>query len=193
MTVLSLTQRLVRSPAQQLAELLRKATARELGPWNRLREERQGVMLHYTGGSDLSGVRFLLFDPSCQVSYNWLYLDDGTCANVAPAGARAFHAGACRRADGTIAYTDANSAFYGIAIAAEPGDRATARQRALVIEHVVALFRAHGWPAEEVPARLTDHAREAWPRGRKVDTGDVLSLADIRGAVIAALRARRAA
>jgi N-acetyl-anhydromuramyl-L-alanine amidase AmpD len=134
-------------------------------------------MLHYTAGTDLSGLQWLLFDPACKVSYNWLILDDGTTVSVAPQDARAWHAGACHPSNPTrLPYRDANSAFYGIAIAAQAGESATKAQLDMVATIAAGLFRAHGWPALDVSVRLTDHAAEAWPRGRKVDTGSVLPL-----------------
>mgnify|MGYP000081000209 CR=1 FL=1 len=177
----------------RLSDLLLRATARRVGPWGDLTGDRAGVMLHYTAGTDLSGLQWLLFDPACRVSYNWLVLDDGTVVSVAPKGSRAWHAGACRRSNRVVAYGDANSAFYGIAIAAAPGDHATERQLAMVVQLVAALFAEHGWSSEWVESRLTDHAAEAWPRGRKVDTGDVLPLDLVQSMVAARLRAQAAA
>jgi N-acetyl-anhydromuramyl-L-alanine amidase AmpD len=178
---------------RRLADLLRRATVRTSGPWGTRREERVGVMAHYTGGTDASGLEWLLFDPRCQVSYNWLGLDDGTVVTVAPRDARAWHAGACRRSKWAPAYTDANSAWYGYAIAAEPGDVVTEAALAMFVQTTAALFRSHGWTAADVGARITDHATEAWPRGRKVDTGAVLPLTLLRERVAAALDRRAAA
>ena len=178
----------------RLSDLLLKATARTTGPWEDLEQPRMGVMLHYTAGTDLSGVQWLLFDPKCKVSYNWLVLD-GTVVSVAPKEARAYHAGVCRPSAQFAAhpYHDANSAFYGIAIAAEPGDVATAKQLAMVVDLVADLFREHQWTPEQVRWRLTDHEAEAWPRGRKHDTGHVLPLDVVQERVIAALSRRVAA
>lgn len=171
----------------KLQRLLQKATLRVEGPWGERTEERVGIMAHYTGGSDYSGLNFLLFDPACRVSYNWLGLDDGTVVSVAPKDARAWHAGVCRRSKHAPAYTDANSAFYGYAIAAMPGDLVTDAQLAMFVQTAAALFREHGWHADDVGSRITDHAAEAWPRGRKVDTGDVLPLDLLRRLVRQAL------
>ena len=176
-----------------LSDLLRRATARTSGPWGDLAEPRVGVMLHYTAGTDYSGVQWLLFDPACKVSYNWLVLDDGTVVNVAPNNKRAYHAGACRPSANVPPYTGANSAWYGVAIAAEAGDTATAQQVDVVVQVCAGLFRKHGWPASEVPRRITDHAAEAWPRGRKVDTGAVLPVAVIRRKVASLLSRQVAA
>ena len=179
----------------RLSELLRKATARTEGPWGELTQPRMGVMLHYTAGTDLSGLEWLLFDERCKVSYNWLVLDDGTTVSVAPKEARAYHAGVCRPSAQLAAhpYHDANSAFYGIAIAAEPGDVVTSPALAMVVETTVGLFREHQWTPEQVRWRLTDHEAEAWPRGRKHDTGHVLPLDLVQERVIAALLRRAAA
>lgn len=177
----------------RLQRLLARATARETGPWGRLREPREGVMLHYDASvSDASAVEFLLFSPKCQVSYTWLVLDDGTVVNVAPKRARAWHAGNCRPS-GALKYTDANSAYYGIAVAARDGDTVTPAQWAAVRDLTAGLFAAHGWPVSSVTWRLTDHAAQAWPRGRKVDTGTVLPLARMQRDVASALARRVAA
>lgn len=171
----------------RLSELLLKATARAKGAWGTVSKPRMGVMLHYSAGTDVSGVEWLLFDPRCKVSYNWLILDDGTVVTVAPKEARAWHAGECQPSDAVYDYHDANSSFYGVAIAAEDGDVATAAQFDMVVTLVTALFRDHHWPADQVRARLTDHAAEAWPRGRKHDTNNVLPLVAVQQAVIARL------
>lgn len=171
----------------RLQRLLARATARETGPWGRLREPRGGVMLHYDASlSDASALEWLLFDPACKVSYTWLFLDDGTIVNVAPKRARAWHAGACRPSS-VLQYTDANSAFYGLAVAAKAGDHATPQQWRGVRDVSTGLFAEHRWPVSSVPWRLTDHAAEAWPRGRKVDTGAVLPLARMQRDVAGAL------
>jgi hypothetical protein len=160
------------------------------GPWNLLREPRIGVMLHFDhSASDHGAVEWLLADPDCKVSYNWLVLDDGTVRDIAPHNARAFHAGACRpsptfKAGGVFSraagrpdrdgYVDANSAFYGVALAASPGDTVPRVQRYAVRDLVAACFQANGWSYLDADFRLTDHATEAWPRGRKVDLSDLL-------------------
>ena len=83
-----------------------------------LREDRQGICLHYDGsGSDRGSVQWFA-DERCKVSYNLLVLDDGSYVRIAPDTARAWHAGRCRPSDPSrLHYGDANSAFYGIAIA----------------------------------------------------------------------------
>jgi len=158
--------------------------------WGRLREPRIGVMLHYDGSaSDAGAVAWLTRDPRCKVSYNWLVLDDGQLVGVAPADARAWHAGVCRASAELLVYRDANSAFYGIAVAATAGQRATPAQSATVTRLVRSLFRSHGWDLHADSWRLVGHESEAWPRGRKHDpTGPdpahpVLAVDLVRGAL----------
>ena len=154
-------------------------TQTNLGNWNRVRGQRIGVCLHYDGSaSDAGAVQWMLRDPGCKLSYNYLILDDGTVVPVAPENARAWHAGACRPSDPQrLPYTDANSAFYGIALAATHGDTATPAQRASTIALIVRLMRKHQWTDTR---RITSHADEAWPRGRKVDIGGVYPIEQVR-------------
>lgn len=165
--------------------------------WGALREPRQGIMLHYDGGgSDDGAVEWMLFDRRCRVSYNWLVLDDGTVRDVAPIDKRAWHAGECRPSDPRFTYRDANSAFYGIALAANHKDKATRHQFDLVVQLCTALMRRHRWPAEET-WRITSHRVESWPRDpsegqyRKEDPdgrfGVVLDVATVRCAVASVL------
>lgn len=150
--------------------------------FGKLREPRVGIMLHYDGsGSDDGAVEWLLFDPRCKVSYNWLILDDGTVRDIAPMDARAWHAGICRPSRPELVYADANSAFYGIAVAAKPGDLATSAQVAMVEQLCFALMRRKGWTEGW---RITTHKAEAWPRGRKVDPDGVLDVEQIRARVL---------
>lgn len=142
--------------------------------WNALREGRQGVALHYDGSlSDTGAIAYMMRDPKCKVSYNWEALDEGTIIDIAPWNARAWAMGECRPSDRRFTYRDANSAFYSIALAAKPGDVVKPAQAKSVIELVRAIFRFHRWTADDI-WRLTDHAREAWPRGRKVDLEDLV-------------------
>lgn len=137
--------------------------------WNERREPRIGVMLHYDAStSDRGAVEWLTKDPRCNVSYNWLVLDDGRVVSVAPATARAWHAGVCKPSSPKLAYRDANSAFYGIAIAAGAADHATPEQLAAVVKIARTCFEKERWPLTET-WRVVGHASEAWPRGRKVD------------------------
>jgi N-acetyl-anhydromuramyl-L-alanine amidase AmpD len=161
-------------------------TRREgLGNWNKVRGQRLGIMVHYdASSSDAGAVQWMLRDPACAVSYNWLILDDGEVVAVAPAGARAWHAGGCRSSDPRLPYKDANSAFYGIALAAKGTDTATPAQREALVKLCLRLMKLHRWT--EV-WRITSHALEAWPRGRKVDIGKVYPIGDLRKDVEAAL------
>ncbi len=157
------------------------------GNWDPvLREPRLGVMLHYDGSaSDAGALAWLTQDPRCRVSYNWLVRDQGLVVPIAPDGARAWHAGRCRSSDPErLPYRDANSAFWGVAIAARPGDRATEAQLAAVIRLCREILKTQGWQGETW--RIVGHDTECWPRGRKIDpTGPdpshpVLSVALVR-------------
>ncbi len=160
-----------------------------MGNWNRVRESRVGVLLHYdASSSDRGAVEWLLHDPRAKVSYHWLVLDNGSAVEIAPADARAWHAGICRPSDPRVSYRDANSALYGIAIAATVGDVATPRQKATVADLCRQCFKRQGWPLSEV-WRILGHNTEAWPRSRKLDPEGpdplrpVLSVLEIRGMV----------
>lgn len=160
-----------------------------LGNWNALKEKRIGVMAHYDAStSDAGAVEWMLRDPACKVSYNWLVLDDGTVVDVAPENARAWHAGVCKPSDPKMPYRDANSAFYGIAVAAGSKDKVTPKQREAFAQLCAALMRKNKWKGAW---RITSHALEAWPRGRKVDIGQVYPLEDIRTDVLALLENSR--
>ncbi len=143
-----------------------------MGQWgDKLREKRQGILLHYdASASDPGAVAWLRDDPRCHVSYNWLILDSGAQVTIAPMDARAWHAGVCRPSDpARLPYTDANSVFYGIAIAATDGDVVTKVQQAAVVNLCVALFKRHRWNRKTQLWRISGHDKEAWPRGRKHD------------------------
>lgn len=128
-----------------------------------------GILLHYDGSaSDAGAVQWLTKDPRCNVSYNWLILDSGSLVVIAPEDARAWHAGVCRSSDRRLPYTDANSAFYGITLAARPGEVVTQAAKATLLDLCRRLFAKHHWPVSE-SFRIVGHASEAWPRGRKVD------------------------
>jgi N-acetyl-anhydromuramyl-L-alanine amidase AmpD len=137
--------------------------------WGALREPRLGVMLHYTGpGSDDGLVAWLQRGADCRVSYNWLVQDDGEEVPVAPAAARAWHAGVCRPSDPRLVYQDANSAFYGIALTAAPPEVASQFAFRAVLRVCRELFYQHRWSLRE-SWRIVGHDTEAWPRGRKID------------------------
>jgi N-acetyl-anhydromuramyl-L-alanine amidase AmpD len=160
--------------------------------WGALTEPRIGVMLHYDeSGGDDGAVEWLLFDPRCKVSYNLLVLHDGTVRDIAPIDKRAWHAGVCKPSDPRLMYKDANSALYGISVAAKHTEKATTAQFAMIVQICVALFKQHQWPASET-WRIVSHRTEAWPRGRKDDPdgqlGVVLDVAAVREAVAKALQ-----
>ena len=166
-----------------------------LGNWNKCREERVGIMLHYDAStSDPGAIAWLTKDERCKVSYTDLFMDDGRVIQIAPENARAWHAGNCRPS-GLIWYKDANSAFYGLSIAAGAKDMATYKQIESLIKRCVELFKKHKWTAADVSKRITDHEAEAWPRGRKCDvygdkkvrTKPVLDIELVRGGVAKAL------
>ena len=151
--------------------------------WAALAEPRRGIMLHYDASGSDAGALSWLRDPRCKVSYNWLVLDNGTVEEIAPREARAYHAGECRPSGTGPMYTYANSAFYGVAIAATDGETVTPAQEEAVVALCAELCREHTWnPAHSI----VGHDTEAWPRGRKHDpTGSnpakpVMSVARIR-------------
>lgn len=137
-------------------------------------------MLHYDGSaSDAGAVSWLRDDPRCKVSYNVLLLDNGQVVQIAPNDKRAWHAGICRPSDPAHPYTDANSAFYGVAIAAKPGDTVPLTQFGTLLRITVELFLEHGWPLTDT-WRLTSHHLEAWPRGRKTDIQTLVDIEEMR-------------
>lgn len=141
-----------------------------LGNWNTRREPRIGVMVHYDdSGSDAGAVAWLTQDPRCKVSYHWLVLDNGERVEIAPADARAWHAGVCRSSDPRLRYRDANSAFYGVALAMDGNDVVTEAARRSLVGLCATLFRTHGWDLVHEGWRIVGHSSEAWPRGRKID------------------------
>lgn len=157
-----------------------------------LTERRVGVMIHYDASrSDKGAVAWLTTDPTCRVSYHWLVTDDGTAHTIAPHDRRAWHAGRCRSSDPQrLAYRDANSAFYGVAVAATAGDTITAPQLATVARLVRECFERERWPLADT-WRIVGHSSEAWHRGRKHDPEGldpqrpVLSVATVRQQVAA--------
>ena len=153
--------------------------------WNDgLREIRKGVMLHYDASRSDAGAVVWLSPPDIRASYNLIVYDDGSWTTVAPLEARAWHAGKCRPSEGVVAYEDANSAFYGIAILNSGREDVTPRQMITTAWLTRRLFLRHGWSVGEI-WRLTTHSAEAWPRGRKIDPegpdplNPILSRADI--------------
>lgn len=153
----------------------------------KLFEPRQGILLHYDASQNDKGAVAWFQDPRCEVSYQFLVTDDGAAHRIAPDTARAYHAGVCKSS--SFAYTDANSAFYGVSLAATDGDTCTPKAFDTVVRLCVGYCLKHGWGAE----RITGHSAEAWPRGRKVDPEGtkptpVLSVERVRKAVDAILK-----
>lgn len=132
---------------------------------------RMGIMLHYDASVTDAGALAWLVDPRCRVGYNVLIWDNGQAFEIIDMGKRAPHAGKTRSSDPErLPYPEhqANSAFYGISLAATDGDRVALAQFGTLIRLCVLIFQHHGWPLTET-WRLTSHHLEAWPRGRKVD------------------------
>lgn len=155
------------------------------GQWGTLREKRMGVMLHYDASSSDAGAVEWFADQTCNVSYQLLVLDDGSYVRIAPDDARAYHAGVCRSSDPRLPYKDANSAFYGVAIASNDKVDVTPLQMLTVAWLTRRYFEREGWPVTE-GWRVLAHRTEAWERGRKSDPeghdlkNPILSVEDIR-------------
>ena len=151
----------------------------------KLFEKRQGIGLHYDASKNDRGAVAWFSDPRCDVSYQFLVTDDGIAHRIAPDDARAYHMGVCTRSPTAPPYKDANSAFYGISLAATDGDLCTDQAFATVVRLCVQYFQKHGWTEL---TRIVGHSSEASPKGRKVDpegTGaiPVLNVQMVRDAV----------
>lgn len=162
---------------------------------NAIRESRRGVMLHYDASGTDDGAMGWFGHPDCKVSYQWLVLDDGSYAVIAPEDARAWHAGHCKTSNpDRLPYRDANSAFWAIALATNDKVGATEAQRLTAAWLTRRCFRTAGWLPGET-WRIVGHDTEAvFPaghrlagqRGRKIDpTGSrsahpILAVADVR-------------
>jgi len=165
------------------------------GRYGTCREERVGVMLHYDASLSDEGAMAWFADPRCQVSYQWLVLDDGSCVRIAPDDKRAWHAGWCRTSDEVmLPYKDANSALYGVAVATTDGVDVTIQQTLTVAWLCRSYFALHQWSLADTH-RIVSHSSEAvYPpghakagkRGRKTDPegsdpkNPILSVSDIR-------------
>lgn len=155
------------------------------GQWGALREPRIGVMLHYDASSSDAGAVEWFADAACKVSYQLLVLDDGSYVRVAPDDRRAYHAGVCKPSDPQLAYGDANSAFYGLAVATDDKRDVTPLQTLTTAWLVRRYFEREGWPVTDA-WRVVGHRTEAWPRGRKSDPegadlkNPILAVSDIR-------------
>lgn len=165
--------------------------------WGKLTEPRIGIMLHYDASyNDKSSVAWLASE-EVTVSYNWIVLDSGNIIPFAPLENRAWHAGCCRSDHPHLPYRDANSAFYGVSIAATVGDVATREAKGGVADLCVTLFAHHHWPVAEI-WRIVSHGSQAvyckghplaGQRGRKSDpegpnkARPVMNTNEIRGMV----------
>ena len=144
------------------------------GRYNDLRQDRVGIMIHFDASGNDQGAVDWFADPRCLVSYHKLVLDNGDYVQIAPDNKRAWHAGVCRPS-GTLTYSDANSAFYGISIASNERVECTALQMLTVAKLCREYYRHEGWAATDV-RRIVGHDTEAWPRGRKSDPTGPLKL-----------------
>ena len=170
---------------------------------------REGVMLHYDDSQRDDWAVEWFDDPRCTNGYTWLVLDDGAVVELADPALRTPHAGPCLE-------PNANSRFYGVSAATNGLVPATTAQLAAIAVTCIALFRLHGWKAEDVVRRIQGHDAQAvwtqsytraaglsdetgrarWGRlGRKVDpTGvrkdarPIIDVNQVRAAVAAALR-----
>jgi N-acetyl-anhydromuramyl-L-alanine amidase AmpD len=123
---------------------------------------RAGIMLHYDDSSEDGWAIAWFRDPTCENGYTWLVTDSGELVQLEDPGLRTPHAGKCRT-------PNANSHFYGIAATTNGKIVATPKQLARIVQVCASIFRFHGWPAAEIPARIRGHDEEATPPGRKVD------------------------
>lgn len=158
--------------------------------YDKIFEPRIGIMLHYDGSVSDKGSISWLAGPDIKVSYNYIVMDSGNIIQIAPDSAAAWHAGKCRTCDPRLQYQGANSAFYGISIAATTGDIASAEAKRSVAALCKTYFLKEGWPFNET-WRIVSHRQHAWPRGRKNDpegpdlTRPVMNTNEIRGMVAA--------
>jgi hypothetical protein len=166
-------------------------------------------MLHYDDSTRDDWAVEWFHDPRCHNGYTWLVLDDGRVVELADPALRTPHAGPCLE-------PNANSRFYGVSAATNGLVPATQAQLAAIAVTCIALFRLHGWKAEDVVRRIQGHdAQAVWTQaytraagmsdvtgralwgqlGRKVDpTGvrkdrrPIIDVNQVRAAVAAALR-----
>lgn len=128
--------------------------------WGKLTERRIGIMLHYDASVTDEGSIEWLAGPEIKVSYNWIVMDSGNIIPIAPEDARAWHAGCCKSDDARLVYRDANSAFYGLSVAATSGDRATVEAKRSILAMCLTLFGNHQWPISET-WRIVSHRTQA--------------------------------
>jgi N-acetyl-anhydromuramyl-L-alanine amidase AmpD len=145
--------------------------------WGELTEPRIGIMLHYDASYSHKGSVAWLASADVTVSYNWIVMDTGNIIPFAPYNKRAWHAGCCKSDDPRLLYRDANSAFYGVSIAATEGDVATKAQKQNVADLCQTLMMRHRWTLAEI-WRIVSHRSQAvyckghskaGQRGRKSD------------------------
>ncbi len=137
-----------------------------------LREARKGIMLHYDASLNDKGSVAWLKDDRCRVSYNWITLDNGNIVEIAPPKARAWHAGVCRWGNPESGfkkekYKDANSAFYGLSIAATVGDETYPHQLRSIVAMCKTLFLDHRWSLQDEAWRIVGHDTESWYRDKE--------------------------
>ena len=170
---------------------------------------RAGIMLHYDDSSRDDWALAWFSDPRCTNGYTGLVLDDGAVVELADPALRTPHAGAC--------LTDnANSRFYGLSAATNGLVLATPAQVQSMITTCAALFRYHGWRADDVGTRIVGHDAQAiwnpaltraagipdvkgqglWgklgrkvdPTGRREDRRPIIDINQVRADVARALR-----
>lgn len=128
---------------------------------------RRGIMLHFDdSANDTSAVEWFT-DPTCRVSYNRLYLDNGDVVQITPTmESAAWHAGVCLTAN-------ANHVYYGLAAATNTKHPVAAPQFESIVHDCIELFRMNGWPLADADTRIVGHEDEACfanrTLGRKID------------------------
>lgn len=151
-----------------------------------------GIMCHFDDSSNDASSLEWFSDPTCHVSYNRLYDKDGSVNQITPTMEQcAYHAGVCRPSNNNLKYVYPNSFFYGLAISANEKETVTDAQFASLVKDCATIFIFHKWSISEI-WRITGHAAEAWPRGRKCDPEGlpghiVMSTQSVRDAVSKAL------
>jgi hypothetical protein len=133
--------------------------------------QRIGCMIHYDDSSSDDGALAWFRDPAFRLSYNRAYRDDGTRIRITPSiGDAAYHAGICRVELGlpvhvlsgtSFRYGGANAGYFGLAVTAADGEHATLEQLDALARDVAVIFRACGWPADDVHERIVGHDSRA--------------------------------
>lgn len=128
---------------------------------------RRGIMLHFDDSSNDRSAEAWFHDPACHVSYNRLYLDDGSVVQITPSmESAAWHAGVCLT-------KNANRVYYGLSAATDTKTPATTKQLEAIAHDCAALFALNKWPAADVTRRIVGHEDEACfdngKLGRKID------------------------